>query len=139
MTEADVDRIGSQLGIAVPAEYRELLTSRGEEMKGLTHVLGGVTYGFFDDSLYLDAETVIETNRIERKPDSGTGYAFPGWWETFFLIGSDGGGGYYGLRLDGQPGVWMLGSDVADAEQVNESLAEYVEAEIARYREKSGK
>lgn len=138
MTEADIDRIETRLGIAVPAEYREFQTSRGDKLKGLTHVLGGVSYGFFDDSLYLDAETVIETNRIERKPDSGTGDAFPGWWETFFLIGSDGGGGYYGLRLDGQPGVWMIGSDVEDAERVNESLGEYVEQEIERYREISG-
>jgi hypothetical protein len=138
MTQADIDRIGAELGITVPAEYRELMTSRAAELKGLTHVLGGTTYGFFDDTLDLDADSVIHTNRTERQPDSGTGYAFPDWWRTFFLIGSDGGGGYYGLRLDGQPGVWMIGSDSGDEERLYGSLSELVEEELKRYREKTG-
>jgi hypothetical protein len=138
MTQADIDRIGTLLGITVPGEYRDLQMTRAAELKGLTHELGGVTYGYFDDTLYLDADTVIETNRIERKPDSGTGYAFPDWWRTFFLLGSNGAGDYYCLRLDGQPGVWMIGSDCEEAEQVNASLAEFVEEQLKEYREKMG-
>jgi hypothetical protein len=58
----------------------------------------------------------------------GTSDAFPKWWQQFFLIGSDGGGGYYCLRLDGVPGVWMIGSDNGDqAEKKFESLAEYLD------------
>ena len=31
MTQADIDRIGAELGITVPGEYRELMTSRAAD------------------------------------------------------------------------------------------------------------
>ena len=74
------------------------MLSRAEELKAVTYEINGETCMWFEDSLFLNPEDVIDANRIERKPDSGTGYSFPKWWESYFLIGSDGGGGFYWRR-----------------------------------------
>ena len=39
--------------------------------------------------MYLDPKDVIRTNKLERPKDSGTGYAFPQWWKTFVLVGTN--------------------------------------------------
>lgn len=135
MTDADLDRIEEKLEITLPGAYRELLLTRAEELKGLTHEIRGKTYGWFDELLYLDADTVIETNLSERQPDAGTEYAFPDWSETFFLIGSDGAGGYYCLRLVDDWKVWMIGSDCGNVPRViSDSLSEFVNEEVERHR-----
>jgi hypothetical protein len=110
MTEADVTRVEMELGVGLPAEYRELLINRAE-LQSLTHVLGGVVYPFFLDSLYLDPNWLIELNRLERNPEAATEYVFPGWWRKYFIIGSNGGGDYFCMRLDGTPGIWFLCND----------------------------
>jgi hypothetical protein len=137
LKEADFDRIGTELEIAVPGEYRALMRTRAADLQALTHPIRGKTFRWFDETLYFDADEVIRTNLIERRPDSGTGYAFPDWWRRFFLIGSDGGGGYYSLRLDGESGVWMIGSDCGDPQILYGSLAEFVDEEVRRHREEA--
>jgi hypothetical protein len=122
MTLADLKRIEGGLGIKVPKDYRELMLSRAAELKAAG----------LDGILYLDADTIIITNLIQRKPDSGTGYAFPHWWKKFFLIGTDGAGDYYCLRLDRNRKVWMIGSDCGDKPiEMHGSLARFVEQELA--------
>ena len=136
MTDADLNRIEARLGIALPTVYRELMRTRAEELRGLTHEIQGVTYGWFDDLLYLDANRVIDDNLSERQPDAGTEYAFPNWSKTFFLIGTNGAGAYYCLRLKGDRKVWMIGSDCGnEPSEMYGSLAEFVEEEVRRHAE----
>jgi hypothetical protein len=138
MTKADLTRIGDELGISLPQEYCDLMLSRAEELKAVTYEINGETCTWFEDSLFLNPEDVIDANRIERKPDSGTGCSFPKWWEAYFLIGTDGGGGFYCLRLNGKRGVFVIGSDSGDKPQkVAGSLDKFVEEELEQFREET--
>jgi hypothetical protein len=136
VTESELERIGRELGITVPAEYRELMRARSAELKKYTHQLAGVTWGWFQDTLYLDPSWVIEVNLLERQPDAGVAYQYPGWWHTFFLIEINGSKDDYCLRLDGVPGVWWLGEMAGEeAEFLYESLTGFVEHQIHLYHE----
>ena len=138
MTEAELTRIGTELGITVPCEYREFMLAKAAELKGFTHRIAGTTCPWFLDTLYLNPGEVIQFNLIERQPDAGSGYAFPDWWQMLFLIGSNGTGDYFCLRLDGAPTVWVIGSDCgSEAPLLWPSLAEMVEAQIGEYWEEA--
>ena len=51
-----------------------------------------------------------------------------------FLIGTNGGGDYYSLRLDDAEGVWLIGSDCGETPtRVAETLQQYVELTIAEH------
>jgi hypothetical protein len=131
MTEQDLARIESRLKIALPTAYRDLVLQRSGELKEA---------GGFDDELspfYLDPDAVIRANRQERPKDAGAGYAFPKWWHTYFLVGTNGGGDYYCLRLDDKPGVWVIGSDCGDRPtRVAPSLKAYVEKRLREHEER---
>jgi hypothetical protein len=122
VNEQDLSRFEAELKIALPQAYRELVLARAAELKSA---------GCFDDSLsafWIDPDEVVEANKLERPQHSGTSYAFPRWWETFFLVGTNGGGAYYCLRLDNQPGLWMIGSDCGGTpRRVAPSLAAFVD------------
>ena len=134
VTEADLKRIERRLGITLPKAYRELMSTRAEELKGLTYEIRGITHRWFDNVLYLDANRVIAANLAERQPDAGTEYAFPDWSKTFFLIGTNGAGDYYCLRLQGDRKVWMIGSDCGDKpNEMYESLAAFVAEQVRRH------
>src|SRR5262245_61381228 len=108
MTENDLLQIETKLKITLPKEYRAFVTSRGAELRET---------GYFNDDLsfvFIGSEQVIRFNMVERPKNSGTGCAFPKWWRTFFMFGTNGGGDFYCLRLDDKPGVWMIGSDCGD-------------------------
>jgi hypothetical protein len=64
----------SRMGTPLPEDYRKLMLTRAVELKSLTHKINGETYPWFDETLYLDADRVIVTNLVERRPDSGTSY-----------------------------------------------------------------
>jgi hypothetical protein len=136
VTESDLNRIEKRLGITLPKAYRELMRTRAEELKGLTHQIRGETYRWFDELLYLGADEVIEVNLSERQPDAGTEEAFPKWSKSFFLIGTNGAGDYYCLRLKGDRKVWMIGSDCGDVpSEIYGSLAEFVDDQVRRHAE----
>jgi SMI1 / KNR4 family (SUKH-1) len=139
VTDADLNLIEAQLGIALPNAYRELMRTRADELKGYTYEIRGEPRGWFDDLLYLDPHEVVRVNLSERQPDAGTEYAFPDWSKTFVLVGTNGGGDYYCLRLAGDDKVWMIGSDCGDqpSEQYP-TLAEYVDTQIEEYHEEEG-
>lgn len=133
MTEDWLKRIEGGLAVALPQEYREFMLAQGAELRKLRK---GADSGVME-ALDLTANDVLITNCSERKPGAGTRDAFPDWWEEFFLIGTDGAGGYYCLRLDGEPGVWMIGSDTDDeAEKMHGSLAEFVDHIFQPLRER---
>jgi hypothetical protein len=128
MTENDLSEIESQLKIVLPTSYRKMMLSRSAELEA---------DGGLGEPFYLDAKLLIGANRSERSANSGTGYAFPKWWKTFLLIGDDGAGGYYCVRLDNKPGVWMIGSDTEseDPEKKHASLSEYIDELLANRAE----
>src|SRR5436309_15815298 len=114
MDDSDLAKTATELKVRLPAEYRQILSTRSTELSELLIHYPWGPQPLFADRLYLDANRIIEVNLIERSSDSGTGAAFPAWQKQFILIGDDGGGGYYCLRLDNKPGVFMIGSDCGD-------------------------
>src|SRR5262245_36095819 len=127
MNFADFDRIEQDLQITLPQEYRAVMAALADELRLVTYVVDGESRCWFDEQLYLEAQALIDTNLTQRKRYSGTDFAFPNWWRTFVLFGSNGGGDYYCLRLDGQPGVWMIGSDCGNEPTLtHQSLLEYI-------------
>jgi uncharacterized protein (TIGR02996 family) len=130
VTEKELSGIETSLKITLPKAYRDLILERGDALK---------ESGCFDGdcpSFNLDAKDVIRFNKAERPKGSGTGYAFPKWWSTFFLIGTNGAGDYYCLRLDNKPGVWMIGSDCGDTPtRVARSLKRFVLERLKEHQE----
>lgn len=128
MNESDFANIQQQLGITLPPSYKALLLSRFQELQAS---------GAFDDDLsrlFLNSTLVIHFNVDERGDDAGTPSAFPQWWKTFFLIGTNGAGDYYSLKLDGSPAVWMIGSDCGDEPtQMESSIEEFVDRVMAEH------
>jgi uncharacterized protein (TIGR02996 family) len=135
VTETDLARIEGELNVRPPSEYRRVMAEQGDMLRAMTFRYNGVDAPYFNDDLWLRADELIGANLSEREPGSGTGYAFPKWWESFFLFATNGAGDYYALRLDGKPGVWMIGSDCGDkpTRQVK-SLDEYVRRRLDAYR-----
>jgi hypothetical protein len=128
MTEDSLLDIETRLGIRLPESYRELHRYHADRLRRLDWSGEAIT------PLYVTAEHVITPNLEERRPEMGTACAFPNWWELFFLIGTNGGGDYYSLRLDNTEGVWLIGSDCAETPtRVADTLLEYVETTIAAH------
>jgi hypothetical protein len=87
-------------------------------------------------SVFLTADHLIDHNLSERQRDSGTGYAFQDWWRTYVIVGTNGSGDFYCLRLDETPGVWMIGSDCGDEPtRTHPRLRELVAQQLEWYRE----
>lgn len=128
MTPQDLAFIEEKLEISLPVAYRELMLNRSKELRAAyRRGLNGTPY-----ALELKASEVVDTNLCERNPESGAAEAVPDWWTRYVLIGTDGGGDYCCLRLDGQPGVWVIGSDLPEQEEmIHASLAEFVEISLA--------
>jgi len=123
MTEQDLTDIEKKLGVSLPGEYRDLMLKRSAELK---KAYGRDTLNI-DWQLELRAKDLIDTNLIERDNSDITD-GWPEWWKTLVIIGEDGGGNYCCLRLDGKPGVFVIGTDWGDQEEkVYDSLAEFVE------------
>jgi uncharacterized protein (TIGR02996 family) len=130
VTEKELSRIETSLKITLPDAYRKLISEQAGALKESRAFDGDCP------SFSLDAKEVIRFNKAERPKDSGTGYAFPKWWSTFVLIGTNGGGDYYCLRLDNKPGVWMIGSDCGDTPtRVARSLKGFVQERLKEHQE----
>jgi hypothetical protein len=129
MNNDDLNRIESELGVKLSASYRNLMLTRSDELNNLTHEVAGETRRYFEDLLFLDVDVLISTNLYVRNPkDDDTARFFPGWWHSFLLIGTNGGGDYFCLRLQGDSHVWMIGSDCGDKPTKQyESVNEFVE------------
>lgn len=108
MNVIDLTDIEQKLGVSLPTEYKDVFLSRFSELENAGCFAGSLSH------LFLNSSLVIESNLGERQSDAATPEAFPNWWETFFLIGTNGAGDYYSLRIDNSPGVWMIGSDCGD-------------------------
>jgi glycine oxidase len=138
INDVEFERIERELGVRLPRDFRDALATRSD-LRALTHVLAGVVYPYFLDSLYLEPNDLVRANTLERKPDAATQYVFPGWWRDYLIIGSDGAGDYFCLRLDNSPGVWFLCNDSGEISLPYGSLGEYIEMLLEQYRsEQSG-
>lgn len=129
MTEADFATIETQLALQLPESYRRILLEQLQEPMLAEWLRNG-------GSLYVNSQQLLTSNRDERPATSGTSCAFPDWAETFFMIGDNGGGDYFCLRRDGEPGVWMIGSDCGDEPTcVAETFQQYVEEVLQSWGE----
>lgn len=130
MTDKDFAEIESKLDITLPTEYRKLFGERQSEL---------VESGCFNgqlSSFYLALEEVVDVNLFSRGEDSELAEFFPSWWEEFFLVGTNGAGDFYCLRLDQKPGVWMIGTDCGDEpDQLFDSLSELIDLRLGEHRE----
>ena len=130
LTDKGFTEIELKLGITLPEEYRRVLIQRQIEL---------AEAGCFDgqfSSIYLSLEDVIYVNFAAREHDSEIAAFFPSWWDQFFLIGTNGAGNFYCLRLNQKPGVWMIGSDCGnEPDQLFESLNELIDLRFGRHRE----
>ena len=123
MNEASLKRVEGGLAIILPAEFRAFMLARGAELRQINEETRGKLRQFIEAT----ANELLILNCYERMPGSGTSDAVPQWWKEYLLIGTDGGGGFYGVCLDGRPGVWMIGSDCGEPEKKFDTLTEYVE------------
>lgn len=139
----DLERLERELKIQLPTTYREFTLKRSGELLGYTYPLRGETRLWFDSLLFgFDVDRMISENTSQREPEWAAAEAFPGWWREYFLFGTNGGGDYYAVRLDGTPGVWFLNCETAEKalraksldEFVTDSLQDY-ESDLAEYRQ----
>src|SRR5579862_8550567 len=99
MTDDDLTKLEKKLKIKLPEQYREVLKTLGARFREYE------CFQEFDASFYVNPLDVIRINAQERSKDSGTVEAFPEWWKIFVLVGTNGAGGYYCVRLDNRPGL----------------------------------
>jgi hypothetical protein len=121
MHEADLAEIETKLGITLPKEYRRIMVERDADLWAARDRI---------DSIFLEHDDVVRANRLENQEGSGTEEAVPGWAKKYVLIGTDGAGGYYCLRLKRSRKVWMIGSDCDNEEEQAPNFAAFVEAQI---------
>lgn len=135
MTKPDLDRIEQQLGIKLPTFYRELMLHRREELANCTYEEEERLVDWFADRIYERAERIIKDNLDFREPDMGVADAFPDWWKTFFIIGTNGGGDFYCIKLDGTQGLWMIGTDCgSNPVHLDESFDHRIDEELNNFR-----
>lgn len=135
MTDNDLAQIEADLEIALPPDYREFLGSRADELRQVTVTVDGQEVPWFEDSLYLDVGHIVGVNLAQRHRNSTTTTFFPDWWKRFLLIGGDGDGNYYCLRLGRGREVWCIGT-ACDRMPVAIflSLEDFVDEELQSHR-----
>jgi hypothetical protein len=137
MTDSELVKIEAALGITLCDDYRQLMRHRAKELKGLTYKVRDEVYGWFDFLLFLEAEKVIRVNLQERDVDSGTADAFPEWWKSYFLIGTNGAGDFFCLRHIGDQKVWSIGTDGGGPMAMYDSLSDFVDAKVRLYEKET--
>src|SRR5688572_11647181 len=66
ITQQDLDRIEAKLKIRLPAEFRQFMPARREEILSYTFPLRGETNHFLDHEFFLDADRLISENLQQR-------------------------------------------------------------------------
>jgi hypothetical protein len=133
-TAEDLARIERELQIKLPVAYREFMLTRSKELLGYTYPLRGETELWFDSEFFgFNVDRLLSENEGQRSPGMAAGDAFPGWWKEYFFFGTNGGGDYYAMRLDGTPGVWFISCDSGEIRPYAESLDEYVAKSLEDY------
>ena len=120
MTQAEIDHAEESLGFKLPASYSTFMVASGPQL--------AQTPNAFEGALALDVGDLTLTDMLARAAaDSAIG-DMPPWWDDYFVIGEDGGGGYFLMKRDGSPEVWLMDSDWHGEPTVHSpSLQAYVE------------
>jgi hypothetical protein len=126
MTRTELRQIESRLGVTLPQRYRRLQLEHADRLKKLGWSRKSLV------PLYVTAAQVIRPNLAEREPGADNARAFPNWWKKFVMIGTNGGGDFYCVRLSNADGIWLIGSDCDDPPaRVAATLDAFVEETIA--------
>ncbi len=127
MTKREMARVEKCLGIRLPANFRAVMTERGEQLRNKTYILDGQKVLSYTGRLFLDTDEMSCVNLAERSIDATGGY-FPHWERTYVLIGSNKASDYYALSLDNSPSVWMIGNHCGSVPtRTHASFVNYVE------------
>jgi len=108
MNDTDFEQIESALKIKLPATYRKVMTKSGADIIALAKTIRAKLQP--DGPVFLTAKALIDRNLAAREFDDMAS-AFPKWQKTYVLVGTNNGGDYSCLKLDGKPGVWWIGTD----------------------------
>jgi hypothetical protein len=134
MTNEDLNRIERELEIKLPSHYGQFMVARSQELLGHTYPLRGQTELWFDSEFFgFSIDRLLSENIGQRRPDMAAGAGFPSWWKEYFFFGTNGGGDYYALRLDGTPTVYFVACDAGTIKPYIGSLEEYVTQSLNRY------
>ena len=105
MTEEEIRAAESQLGFKLPKCYTEPMLALGEELD---------SFGMNPDvegGLCTTAEDLVGTQAAAVEAALCVNEEMVDWWAQYFAIAQDGGGGYYLLKRDGSPEVFLTDSD----------------------------
>jgi hypothetical protein len=115
MTEADVARIESELGVRLPAHYRAFVLAYPQSLRearcGYPEEPASATF------LFDDPAAVIEANRRFRRPDVlPIGHGWDPWPDDYLIVGMDQPwrdvGDAYCVRLTGRSrSVWLFSDE----------------------------
>jgi hypothetical protein len=134
MTESDFSFIEAKLGIRLPLEYRRVMASTGPKLLRLALEYERLPFDL--QMVFLTPHQLVDYNLSERQKNAGTACAFPNWWKTYLLIGTNGAGDFYCLHLDNKPSIWMIGSDCGDeASLMYDSLQVLVDEQCAWFEQ----
>jgi SMI1 / KNR4 family (SUKH-1) len=125
MTEADVARIESELGVTLPAHYREFVLAYPRSLRDARFEYNQEPASA--SFLFEDPQLVIDYNKGMREPgllvtDSETA-PWPG---EYLIIGTDVGGNCWCVKLTGRSkAVWLFEHEEGVFQRQSQSLAEH--------------
>lgn len=123
MEEAEIVRIERTLGYSLPGEYRYFLWRHTDEVREIEELLE------FRAVLWTDADDIIAGNRdLDKQADVMLVGDEP-WPDTFFLVGTNGGGDYWFVdRTGARRGVWFWQHEAQEIDKRHDSFEDYMEA-----------
>ncbi len=125
MTEADLDRIESALGLRLPASYRRFMGAYPRRLLEQQPKWADVTKWELAD----DPDRVIEFNEHVRRAKPGVYFDGRPWPPHYFVFGSEARQNWYFLDLDaGTPAVYWYHHEMGDVGKVCETLDQFPDA-----------
>ena len=136
MNEVDFAKMESRLGITLPSTYRTIMSREGGTLINLAEDSADAYLQKFDPIgvIFLTATALIESNLSGRR-NRDMNATFPNWHHKYVMIGTNNAGDYFCLRLDGKPGVWMIGTDCGSKpSKTSRTFKEFVADVVGDYR-----
>ncbi len=125
MTEADVARIEAELGVKVPAHFREFVLAYPQSLRDAKFDYNSEPAS--DSFLFDDPQQVIDYNKGIREPGLLVvdGETAP-WPAEYLIIGADAGGNFWCIKLGGRSkAVWFFEHEEGVFERQSKSLADH--------------
>jgi hypothetical protein len=123
MTEADLTKIESALGFALPSDYLDFLRTQSDEVRRIKEMLP------LRAVLWTEADDIIRQNRDGRKyaKDMTVGENAQPWPTNYMVVGTNGGGDYWFIHRDGSKrGLWFWQHETCAIERTNASFSDYM-------------